>query len=297
MLAIVIPYYKKTFLRQTLQSLANQTDKSFHVYIGDDASPEDPIDLINAFEGQFDLTYKRFDKNLGKKSLVSQWERCIDLINNEEWLTILGDDDTYDSEVVGQFYTHLEEITKDNTTVVRFATDVIDAGDKVIGNLYKHPVKEKATDFLIRKFNGGTRSTLSEYFFKTAVVKKIKFKDFPLGWSSDVLAVVEFSVGNTIYTINEATVNFRLSDQNITGQGESIKKNEAWFKFYAYLLSKYGKEYPKPLVDVLFDRLEKVQLNNKKTPVRWIRLFWLYCRFSGFSRFLSIGKKIKKSIQ
>lgn len=41
MLAIVIPYYKLTFFEETLQSLANQSDKRFKVYIGDDASPED----------------------------------------------------------------------------------------------------------------------------------------------------------------------------------------------------------------------------------------------------------------
>lgn len=38
MLAIIIPYYKFTFFEATLQSLANQTDQRFKVYIGDDAS-------------------------------------------------------------------------------------------------------------------------------------------------------------------------------------------------------------------------------------------------------------------
>ena len=42
MLAIVIPYYKLTFFEATLQSLADQTDKRFMVYIGDDASLESP---------------------------------------------------------------------------------------------------------------------------------------------------------------------------------------------------------------------------------------------------------------
>ena len=45
MLAIVIPYYKYTFFEETLLSLQNQTNKKFNVYIGDDASPENPLDL------------------------------------------------------------------------------------------------------------------------------------------------------------------------------------------------------------------------------------------------------------
>jgi len=33
MLAIVIPYFKRTFFEYTLQSLAKQTDQQFKVYI------------------------------------------------------------------------------------------------------------------------------------------------------------------------------------------------------------------------------------------------------------------------
>jgi hypothetical protein len=35
MLAIIIPYYKLTFFLATLESLANQTDNRFTVYIGE----------------------------------------------------------------------------------------------------------------------------------------------------------------------------------------------------------------------------------------------------------------------
>ncbi len=92
----------------------------------------------------------------------------------------------------------------------------------------------------------------------------IKLKDFPLAWSSDVLAVIEFSDFKNIFTINNVIVSFRQSGLNISSQQDSIEKNNAWFKFYSYLLRNYGKKYPKELVDTLFDRLEKVQLNNKK---------------------------------
>ena len=73
MLAIVIPYYKRSFFKETLQSLANQTDKRFKVYIGDDASPENPLDLLEHYKGSFDFEYKRFETNEGATSLVKQW--------------------------------------------------------------------------------------------------------------------------------------------------------------------------------------------------------------------------------
>ena len=55
MLAIVIPYFKKKYFETTLESLAIQTEKKFKVYIGDDASTEDPTALLKKVEGQFDF--------------------------------------------------------------------------------------------------------------------------------------------------------------------------------------------------------------------------------------------------
>ena len=59
MLAIVIPYFKLAFFEETLQSLAIQTDKRFKVYIGDDASPENPTSLISRYKGQFEFIYHK----------------------------------------------------------------------------------------------------------------------------------------------------------------------------------------------------------------------------------------------
>ena len=49
MLAIVIPYYKHFFFDATLASLSIQTNMHFKVYIGDDASPESPNDLLEKY--------------------------------------------------------------------------------------------------------------------------------------------------------------------------------------------------------------------------------------------------------
>ena len=70
MIDIIIPFYKIEFFRECLESLADQTNKNFHIYIGDDASPEDPTSIIEEFNNHLNITYKRFDKNIGGTSLV-----------------------------------------------------------------------------------------------------------------------------------------------------------------------------------------------------------------------------------
>ncbi|KUJ63750.1 hypothetical protein AR687_00755 [Flavobacteriaceae bacterium CRH] len=298
MLAIVIPYYKLTFFEETLECLALQTDQRFKVYIGDDASPEDPTGLLEKYASKIDFKYHKFDANLGGISLVKQWERCIKLASDEEWMMILGDDDVLENNCIEAFYQNLEEIEKGNISTVRFASKVINGKGEFLSEKFSHPKTEEATQFLSRKLKGGTRSSLSEYIFKTKSIETIKFKDFPLAWNTDLLAVLEFSEWKNIFTINEAEVFFRWSELNITGKKDDfVAKNNATFQFYYYLLAKQSRRFSKELVNILFERIEKTILDNKKNSMYWIKLFYLYLKFSKINRFLTLGSKIKKSIK
>lgn len=155
MLAIVIPYFKLTFFDATLQSLAMQTNKRFNLYIGNDASPENPEMLLAKFEGKLNYTYHCFEKNLGSISLPKQWERCIALSQDEPWIMVLGDDDEVGLNCVQTFYENLDAILNLKCEVVRFASRFID--DKGLPlqkfNDYIHPITEKAEDsfFVILK--------------------------------------------------------------------------------------------------------------------------------------------------
>lgn len=298
MLAIVIPYYKNMFFKQTLQSLASQTDKRFKVYIGDDASPVSPFSLLKEFEGKFDFEYHYFQDNLGSKSLVQQWQRCIALTKAEEWLMVLGDDDTLEFNCIEKWYQNRAEIQAVGSTVVRFESKVIDGEDNPLSGVYSHPKVEFASDFLIRKLKGGTRSSLSEYVFERKVFDGIGIKDFPLAWNSDLLAVIECSDSKPIYTINNAIVNFRLSGQNITSQTDNlIVKERAAFRFYYYLLMNHRTSFSRELINMIFNKLEKRVLEDKKNVSHIIKLMYLYLRYFKGSRFLLfIYKFIKNCI-
>jgi len=103
-LAIVIPYYKIDFFEVCLESLSIQTNKNFKVYIGDDASPEDPSEILEHFKDSLNIVYHRFYENLGGTSLTQQWHRCINLSAGERWIMILGDDDYLSENYVEEFY-------------------------------------------------------------------------------------------------------------------------------------------------------------------------------------------------
>lgn len=289
MLAIIIPYYKFTFFESTLQSLANQSDKRFKVYIGDDASSENPIDLLGRYQGKVDFKYHRFEENLGGTSLVKQWNRCIDLIQGEEWLMVLGDDDELGEHCIADFYENLASIVTSKSNVVRYATLINDVIQFKQSNLYTHPQLEKATDFFFRRISNQTRSSLSEYIFARASFEKYGFVDYDLAWHSDDRAWLEFSENRPIYTINTSSISFRLSRENISRADYKIKeKQQVSLIFFRFMLKEYFAIFSNEQKKYFLLHYEQLIYSNKKATFS----FW----FLIFRLFLSMGY-IKQSIK
>lgn len=278
MLGIIIPYYKLIFFESTLQSLANQTDKRFKVYIGNDASLEDCDELLKQFKGKFDFKYHRFENNLGGTNLTKQWERCIAFSEGEEWLMILGDDDVLEKDCVANFYKNEIEITQSTANVVRFACKVIDANGSVFLGPYLHPKFELASDFFCRKVKNQTRSSLSEYIFKREVYNKHKFVDYPLAWHSDDKAWLDFSENKPIYTINETFVFIRFSEVNISGKKDNIEqKLTASFLFFKDILKNKNNIFKKNQVFILLMSYEEIIKKSRKLKLKeWHLLFYNY---------------------
>lgn len=239
-LAIIIPFFKKNYFRECLQSLANQTYKNFNIYIGNDASLDDPEQIIDDFKDILNITYKRFDKNLGGISLTKQWERCIELSENERWIMILGDDDYLSKDYVEKFFKHLSEIEEQDIKVVHFASKIVRSPSGEISDLYTHPKIEKSTDFFYRKFLEFSRGSLTEQIFRRDAYEKFGFRDFPLGWGADNFAWLDFTQFGTIYSINSATAFFRISDANISrgGYKENLKQ-ETKYQYFKLVIEEY----------------------------------------------------------
>lgn len=285
MLAIVIPYYKLVFFRETLESLANQTDKRFNVYIGDDASPENPQELLEAYRDKITFTYTHFNENLGSISLVKQWQRCIDLVQDEKWIMILGDDDVLTDNTVASWYRNYEQF-KDKANVVKFATKLIFQENATTSEPYLHPVWEKATDSYFRKFKALTRSSLSEYIFAKKAYDEHGFYDYPLAWYSDDSAWIAFSEQKEIYCINESLIMIRLSEINISGKKDNIalkmKAKEQFFKdFILERLSDFNK---KQRLELLL--AYEVAIKDQRNPIgkEWLTLGYYYLiNFNGLA--------------
>jgi len=274
-LAIVIPYFKYDKFEETLNSLDRQTNKNFNIYIGDDASPFSPELLLNKFDFSNRLIYQRFNENLGKKSLTSQWERCLKLVRDREtWIMILCDDDVLSENCVSEFYFNINKVNKLGSNVIRFASRVINGDGIYISEKYNHPQIENPLGFIFRKEQGGTRSSLSEYIFRASELKTYRFVNFPLGWHSDVVALAEISKSADIFTINSSCVNFRIFNNSITGSPRQLHlKAKATISYYVYLIKNFGMKMTRSQNDHCKRRVFKIWKENKRDLFFWFQLF------------------------
>ncbi|WP_264535041.1 glycosyltransferase family 2 protein [Flavobacterium sp. N1736] len=292
MLAIIVPYYKYSFFETTLKSLTNQTNKNFKVYIGDDCSPENPIDLLEKYKSEIDFVYQKFENNLGKDSLVKHWERCLNLASTEEWFIILGDDDVLANNYVASFYNNINIINNDYK-VVRFASCNIDENGNETSKLFQNPVIESSVDFFFKE----RRSSLSEYVFNKKKALEIGFKDFPLAWCTDILAVLELSDFGNVYTINDAIAYIRVSDKSISGNKKLDKlKSQAAFEFLHYLLVLNKNVFNTFQRDELLKEIKGLYLNDKKNISFFLRLSKVYISKFLFKAYFNFLKQIFRSL-
>ncbi len=239
-LAIVIPYFKINFFEQTLKSLEAQTSKDFSVYIGNDASPHDPEKHIGAILKNTFYEYISFGNNLGGELLSKQWDRILGQVKDEEWFMILGDDDVLAPNFVEIFYQNLQEIEAAKLNVVKFKQRWIDEAGIPTTGFTDYP---KLIDPFERHLQ---RSSLSEHIFRKSSYKKYGFKEFPLAWKTDNMAVIDFSEGKPLFFIDETFVEIRVSPESISGQTDnSTEKCKAKIQYEKHLINFYYRNLEK----------------------------------------------------
>lgn len=279
-LAIVIPYYNIDFFEKTLFSLSYQTNKRFKVYIGNNNSPNTPINLIRKYGGEFDIVYKEFFNERNPISLSEQFSQCISLISDEDWFMILGDDDFLEKDVISDFYENLPCINDSNINVVKFSTAVINEHDELISKIYKFSSIEYSTDLFIKRLRQQTRSSLSEHIFRTSQFFKYKIPYYPLAWHSDDMMVLKYTEFSAIYCICSSIVFIRMSNKNISGQRilYSEDKKKASIDFFSEILFKYHNKFKFEELELIFGMLLQISLS--------------YNNSENFYKLLNLGKNI-----
>ncbi len=265
-LAIIIPYYNIDYLDKTMLSLACQTDKRFKVYIGNNNSPDDPGKILENYKEKMDIIYKEFNNDRNPVTLSKQFFQCVQMISDEEWFMILGDDDILGSNVVADFYKHLPRIDENQINVVKYSTLLINENDDLISKTYRHNQIENSIDLYIKKTKSRSRSSLSEHVFRTGQFLKHKIPNYPLAWHTDDMMILLYSDFSKIYCISDSVVAIRISGKNISSWKDKHKseKNKASTTFYSELITKHNDKFNLEDLKHLYRLLILCMLNDYK---------------------------------
>lgn len=269
-LAIIIPAYKKDFLRQCLASVLAQSRKDFHLYVFDDNSPDPLKSIISEFATELPLTYRRFNENLGTKNLAGHWTRCVQSTQGEPWIWIFSDDDLMAPDSVAAFYERAEKKGLDKKTVYRFPMDVIDADNHIISESEPWPERISSADFLNARLNFALQSSVNEYIFSRESFEREGFQPYPMAWCTDDAAWISFSENGGIISLEKGRVGWRKSHVNISNDIKELsgeRKLHACIQFLDWLQKRAAA---KPFLSI-----SKVQQQH------WLAQHWLMLRIDG----------------
>ena len=244
-LAIVIPAYKSDFLRDTLESIANQTCRDFHLYIGDDCSPHNLKRIVDDFTSRISVTYHRFDENIGAVSLVKHWERCISMTKDEKWIWLFSDDDVMGEQCVSLFYESLNQLKQGtNYDLYHFDVKIIDTHSTVKGIRKPYPQDWSSFQFYQGITSCKYSNTAAEYIFSRDIyVREDGFTEFDLGWGSDIATWTKFSSRTGMHTLQGEYVYYRDSGVNISSNNSASvlsRKMLALLDLYRWSVAFFG---------------------------------------------------------
>jgi len=209
----LLPAFKARFLVAMLNSIRKQTFKDFRVIISDDCSPEDIKSVCTSYLEDPRFVYRRNEENMGGRSLVSHWNKLIDLCNTE-YLIMASDDDIYDHS----FLEKVDALVTKYPTVDLFRTraQIIDEEEEIVRIDQLNPEYVRQLEFMLQYEQPTHVTCVGNYVYKTAALRNAGgFVEYPLAWKSDTMTA-NILAKNGVANTSEVLFNFRVSGQNIS---------------------------------------------------------------------------------
>ena len=267
-LAVVIPAYKKAFFEAALGSLAAQTNPNFTVYVGDDHSPEDLRSIADRFRDRLNIQYTRFDSNIGSKDLVKQWERCVALTRDEEWIWVFSDDDLASENCVESFF-RLQSRT--DGEVYRFNTRTIDADGREIRATRSSPDFESSAQMAFNLLMELRGNSMPDHIFSREVYQRNGgFVYTPYAQGADWAMSILFSREKGMRVVQDARIDWRWAGASISSNAAKNRSATilGHYAFIAWVLKHF--EYLKSEeadTDITYPMIERAALRNLQTII------------------------------
>lgn len=211
LVSIGIPAYKATYLYEAIESALLQDYKNIELVVVDDDSPFHLESIVNKFNDPR-IRYYKNKENLGKISIVHNWNKCLSLANGE-YFVLLCDDDillpNFVSELLHLAYKY-PDCNVFHARKINWQKDLSKTESPI------WPEYESAESFLRNRLAKKRHHTITEFLYRTAAIQEKKYVVFPKGFYSDNASIIRFSQDGGIASSKNCLAIFRYSEEHIT---------------------------------------------------------------------------------
>ena len=253
--SILIPAYKRTYLKDCIDSVLNQTFSQFEIIILNDASPESIDSVVRMFNDPR-IKYYENVHNIGAINVVDNWNKCLEYATGD-YVICIGDDDRLLPNCLEE-YSKL--ICKNPGKAVYHAwTQIIDENNDVVSMQEARPEIEGVFSLMRERLSNHREQFIGDFLFETDRLKEEGgFFKLPLAWGSDDITVFRAAKRNGIANSQIPLFQYRVNSQTISRQGDiNIKWNaqQQYFAWIQSILDDYNIEGSSP--EAVYFRLIK----------------------------------------
>lgn len=245
LVTIAIPAYKDKWLAEAIESALNQDYENIELLIVDDHSPLCLKKIVTPYLKDPRVCYYYNEKNLGKESIALNWNRCLELAHGD-FFVLLCDDDILDPSFVSSLLSLAKKYPDCNVFHARKAFLEDSTGEIKVEKAW--PEFEDFDAFLSAKGIWQRSHTITEFLYRTSVIKSMKFEVFPVGYFSDDATILKMVKKGGVASSDVCLCFFRKSMDHITGNNRY----------------EYGKAKASILYFNWFQKNIKTSLSNKR---------------------------------
>jgi glycosyltransferase involved in cell wall biosynthesis len=226
LVTVVIPNYNhELYLKERIESVLNQRFQDFELYILDDCSTDNSLQIINSYKTHAKV--KGVLKNkINAGSLFKQWIKAIELAKGK-YLWIAESDDFAHIDFLKETVAIAEQnreigLVFTDSNIVDHTGKIVDrasSSNKLLSSFkqethYKIEDRNKVLDYFISNLIIWNASAV---LFHTETIKKVDFKILEsLQNAGDLFTYIHIALKNDIVYLNKPLNNFRMHADNTT---------------------------------------------------------------------------------
>lgn len=209
--SILVPAFKRQYLKECLDSIICQTYQNFEIIVVDDASPYRLEEIVSLYSDNR-IKYFRNEIGFGGYDVVKNWNKCLEYASGD-YVLCMGDDDMLLPNCLS---TYLDLIMKyPELNIYHAWTLYIDEHSSKYDLQEARPEWESVYSMMWHLFRSRMQY-VGDCLYKTSFLKEIGgYYYMPYAWTSDhitaYLAAAHGGVANTqkpafLYRVNQMTI-------------------------------------------------------------------------------------------